>query len=379
MNSYLKEYILEIKVLAPVFIGSGKTIGKKEYLYDRRANKVTLFNMKKLYQGLNRLRLLPNYEKFLMSDRGDLFNFFKDYNITRKEYESWIQYEAKMGDKGLITKNTHDIQTFIKDPYGLPYVPGSSLKGALRTIIQCGFYLQNPNQAKKMAQQVKNAPMERRNRYLIKEDRQMDVDSVHRPLHNDTNISNQVNDMLKGLIVGDSVPIAKENLCVCQKIDLLVNGQTKPMPLLRECIQPGVTIQFPITMDTSVCKITGREILERIRQFYKNYQTEFMSKFKKAPKTLGNSTTFFLGGGAGYVSKTCSYAIMHGTDAVGTVGKIINATLPPKVQKQHGHFDDRKKGVSPHTLKITRYDGREKQMGAVCVTKFKSLSAAAPK
>ena len=379
MDSYLKEYLFEIKTLSPVFIGSGKTIGKKEYYYDRRANKVILFNMKKLYQGLNKLKILPEFEKFLLNGSGDLLHFFKDYNIGRQEYEPWIQYEAKMADEGLITKNTHAIQTFVKDPYGLSYIPGSSLKGALRTMIQCGYYLEHPDRAQSIARNVKNAPPETRNRYLAREDRRMDVETVHRSLYPDTKIDNQVNDILKGVIIGDSKTLPKNSLCICQKIDLSLNGQLKPMPLLRECIQPGITIQFPITIDTSVCNLTGKEILNRIRLFYTNYQKEFMDKFRNAPKIAGNSTTFFLGGGSGYVSKTCSYAIMHGNEAVETVGKIINNTLPGKVRRQHGHMDDARKGASPHTLKLTRYDGREKQMGAVCVTKFKDLSAATPK
>lgn len=377
MDSYLQEYLFEIKTLSPVFIGSGKTIGKKEYYYDRSTNKVILFDLKKLYQGLYKMKILPEFEKFLLNDYGDLFHFFKDYKIGRQEYEPWIQYEAKMADKGLITKNTHDIQTFIKDPYGLPYIPGSSIKGALRTMIQCGYYLDHPDRARKMAGNVKNAPVESRNRYLSKEDRRMDVESVHRSIYPDEKLDNQVNDMLKGLIIGDSRPLSNNSLCICQKIDLSLSGQLKPMPLLRECIQPGITIQFPITIDTSICNLTGKEILNRIRLFYANYQKELMDKYKNAPKIAGNSTTFFLGGGSGYVSKTCSYAIMHGNEAVETVGKIINNTLPAKVRRQHGHMNDAKKGASPHTLKLTRYDGREKQMGAVCVTKFKNLSAAA--
>ena len=53
-----------------------------------------------------------------------------------------------------------------------------------------------------------------------------------------------------------------------------------------------------------------------------------------------------------------------------TVAKIINETLPPRVQREHGHHNDVKKNVSPHMLKCTRYNGKLLQMGACCVTKY---------
>ena len=92
--------------------------------------------------------------------------------------------------------------------------------------------------------------------------------------------------------------------------------------------------------------------------------------FDKAPKTKGNSTTFFLGGGTGYVSKTVTYGILSGREAVDNVSKIINATLNNRARQEHGHHNDVRKGVSPHILKCTRYNGTLMQMGACCVVKY---------
>lgn len=39
MNSYLKNYTIELATLAPVFIGSGEQLGKKEYIYDKYEKK----------------------------------------------------------------------------------------------------------------------------------------------------------------------------------------------------------------------------------------------------------------------------------------------------------------------------------------------------
>ena len=52
MESHIYLYEAELITLSPVFIGDGKTIGKQEYCYDRRADKAYLFDMNKLFGGL---------------------------------------------------------------------------------------------------------------------------------------------------------------------------------------------------------------------------------------------------------------------------------------------------------------------------------------
>lgn len=373
MTSYLQRYDFEIKTLAPVFIGDGGKVNKKEYLYDRKNNRVILFDMKKMFLGLSRRNLLTRYEEYLLRDRRDLYNFFKENGIGYKEYEAWMLYQAPITDRNLDTKSTKEIFTFIKDPYGNPYVPGSSLKGALRTMIQSAYYLNHKDKANKVAARVKKVEKRDRRHFLEYEDKMMDYESVHRQIFQDTRLEDQNNDILRGLIIGDSKPLDKNSLCVCQKIDQSVAGEEKSMPLLRECLKSGLLIDFPITIDTSTCSLTKADIMDAVKQFYINYKEEFMNKFHKAPPTHGNSTTFFIGGGAGYASKTCSYAIMHGPEAVKTVSNIINETLPKSVQRKHNHQNDLAKHVSPHTLKVTKYNDDLKQMGAVCIKKFKPI------
>ena len=140
--------------------------------------------------------------------------------------------------------------------------------------------------------------------------------------------------------------------------------------LTREAIKPGVVIRMPISIYTRICKYTTADILNVIKIFNTNYLTTFANKFDKAPKTKRDSTTFFLGGGTGYVSKTVTYGILSGREAVDNVSKIINATLNNRARQEHGHHNDVRKGVSPHILKCTRYKGTLMQMGACCVVKY---------
>ena len=373
MDLYLRKYILEIRSLGPVFIGSGKSVGKKEYIYDRAANHIYFPDAKKMFFGLQKRGKLAAYEEYLLKDNSDLYFFFKNNDISKNEYMKWVSYDVAMGDKGLITKNTKEILTFMKDSHGDAYIPGSSLKGALRTILQCCYYLNHETEAKRMKSSIQKAPEENRSRYLAREDRKMDVQAIHANLYEESSIDNQVNDTLSGLIVGDSGAVDPKRLCIVQKVDQTVDGTPKPFPLLRECIAPGTAIQFPITIDSRICKIGPKYIVDAVAQFYQYYKSEFSERFRKAPPIQNHANTFFLGGGAGYVSKTCTYSVASGKEGVQMTSKIINATLPRNVQRQHGHDKDVSLGASPHMLKCTNYNGKEMQMGACCITKMKRI------
>ena len=236
--------------------------------------------------------------------------------------------------------------------------------------------MEHRDEANEITDSIHAARKQNRNRYLSDEDKMIDVKSMHREMFEvyknnpEKSLADQNNDMLRGLLVGDSESLSLEDMCICQKIDLTVRGEQRPLNLVRECIKPGVVIRIPITIDTSVCSFTMKDILAAMEEYYKNYISQFSSHFTGCPPTRGNKTTFYLGGGAGYLSKTVTYGIMHGAEAVRTTAEIIDQTLPPKVRDMHKHRLDFQKGVSPHLLKCTLYRGSLCQMGACCVKRY---------
>ena len=388
MESYLYKSCIEFQTLSPVFIGGGRELNKKEYIYDRNSGSIYLVDFRKMCEGLQARHLLDAFETYLMEDvqtqskrqgtfrNRELIDFFRDNRIPETVYKNWYIGMVKVADKSMNMRSTKSIQMFMRNAANEPYVPGSSFKGMLRTILETKYYLENREAAEEMAGRIRSARKQHRNKYLNDEDRVIDIQSVHREMFEVNksdprkSLADQNNDTLRGLLVGDSHPIALENMCVCQKIDLTVFGEQRPLNLVRECIKPGVRIQIPITIDTRICPYSIKDILDAIREFNKNYIAQFTKRFQGAPATNGNSTTFYLGGGAGYLSKTVTYGVLHGTEAVKMTAEIIDQTLPDKVREKHKHYLDARKGVSPHLLKCTLYQGRLCQMGACCVMKY---------
>ena len=398
MESYLRRGYIEFLTLSPVFIGSGKELNKKEYIYDRNSGSIYLVDFRKMCEGLQSRRLLEAFESYLMEDveatnrrqggyprqNRELIHFLRDNRVPEAAYKNWYIGSVKVADSSMNMHSAKPIQMFMRDAQGRPYVPGSSFKGMLRTILETRYFLEHRDEAEELADSirtevedtVREARKINRTRFLSKEDSMIDVKSMHREMfevyknNQEKSLADQNNDMLRGLLVGDSEPISLDDMCICQKIDLTLRGEQKPLNLMRECIKPGIVIRIPITIDTSVCPFTMKDILAAMEEYYKNYISQFSSHFTGYPPTKGNKTTFYLGGGAGYLSKTVTYGIMRGSDAVKTTSEIIDQTLPPRVRNEHKHHLDLRKGVSPHVMKCTLYKGSLCQMGACCVKRY---------
>lgn len=388
MESYLYRSYIEFQTLSPVFIGGGRELNKKEYIYDRNTGSIYLVDFRKMCEGLQARHLLDAFEAYLMEDvqtqnkrqgtfqNRELFHFLKDNRVPETVYKNWYIGAVKVADKSMNMHSAKSIQMFMRNAANEPYIPGSSFKGMLRTVLETNYYLENRDEADEMADRIHNARKQNRNKYLGDEDKRIDVQSIHRKMFEvykdnpEKTIADQNNDTLRGLLIGDSQPISLDDMCICQKIDLTIYGEQRPLNLVRECIKPGVRIRIPITIDTRICPFSMKDILNAIREFNKNYIAQFTNHFQGAPATNGNSTTFYLGGGAGYLSKTVTYGVMHGDEAVKMTAEIIDQTLPEKVREKHKHYLDIRKGVSPHLLKCTLYQGKLCQMGACCVMKY---------
>ncbi len=390
MGDFIHRGHIEFKTLAPVHIGCEKNASKKEYLYDKESGRIVILQMDKVFERVCRMGLADKFEKYLLASDDefnrygrDLIDFITINGISMEEAESWSTEIVEVSDPGMNLRSNKNIDLFIRNARGMPYIPASGFKGMLRTALEAQYYLNDRDQARDMSERIKTDVQEidirhkKSKNFLKAEDEDIDIASMHKELFDARNkknarmnIRNQKNDILRGLLVEDSGELSWEDMCICEKIDLKTSGEAKRIGVFREAIKPGITIRIPITIDSRICEYTTVDILNAIKAFNMKYLSVFASRFP-ALRTRGNSTTFFLGGGTGYVSKTVTYDIMEGREAVETVSKIINESIKYDLRKRHGHDNDATIGVSPHVMKCTRYNRDLLQMGACCVTGYK--------
>lgn len=374
MSDYLKTYRIKLTTLGPLYIGSGRSVGKKEYIYDRIAKKVYIPDQQKMYGWLIQNGYQAQFMEFMLQEKVPKEGFtawLRQNRIDARVWKEWIAYTLDSSDA---VDNDHakiEIQACMKDAYGMVYVPGSSLKGAIRTALMGSALYRNRGKLQLEAKKVIDAPFSGRTNYLSREERSLSERVFHTAGRKE-NRKDMVNDCMAGIRISDSGPLDTDCLILCRKKDELPNGNGKSLNVLRECIRPQTEIVFDLTIDSTLYKGDAETILRAIFQFGKCYTECFGSKFRSGD-VLGKGM-LYLGGGCGYASKTVTYPLFGG-NGVKTVSRIIDATLPYKIKGQHKHYKDVELGVSPHTIKKTTYKGKKYSFG-LCQLEIEPFLAA---
>lgn len=346
MKNFLKNYEFTLTVKGPVHIGDGKTLTKVDYFFYK--DRIYFPNLHKMFLYIKQMHLTSDYESFMYSANNNLTYWLNDKRIISAVAEKCTDYSISL--VGSSASKPRNLSTFVKDPYGNPYIPGSSLKGLIRTLLLAKEIVDNPDDYAEIESDICRGvrnPRARRNDMLNRESSTLEEIAFHK-LNCSDKRKNAVNDVFKGLIVSDSQPLSTNDLIVTEKIDYNVVGNEKPLPLYRESLVPNTQVKFNVTIDTSIFNYTIDDILQAVKLFAEDYYTYFSSNFRGNKKPTSN--TVWLGGGAGYVSKTIMYNLF-GDDAYNIVSSVLNVTA-----KQHHHDKDKKKGVSPVTVKLTKYN-----------------------
>ncbi len=371
---HLERIKLKLKAHTPVFIGSGETLTKKEYILDKRRSKIYMPNLGKLIGYLYGKSLLPKFERFLLEPRNnDLAIFLSKNKIGFSEYSQFIDYSIDAGE-AIKEDKFRGILSFMKGADGYPYIPGSSLKGAIRTAI-AAIFLQNGNYQRNISD-IERAASQNRVRlkyYISNESRALESRLFCRLGLSDPKKPNKIrktdiiNDIMRGLQISDSNPIGYESLTLCGKYDRKPDGDINSLPIFRECLIPNTEAEFSMTMDKTVLTKFGVDvdfIIKAINGFAK-LQYEMHEKYfadNKDDADLGEvkGALIVVGGGSGYVSKTITYPLVK--DRQRTL-KLVGTILTKQFYRHKHHNDAKVYKVSPHTLKTTMYNGRYYKMG----------------
>ena len=371
MIDYLKHYKVRLTVVGPVHIGSGREILKTEYIFLDGRKKIAVMDMAKLYKLAIACKHGKSFEQFMSGEnRMSLKKWLDDSNIDVKQYLDCTKYvidsrgvDFSNGMKGI------NVMEFVKDAYGKPYVPGSSIKGMLRTILLSGRILANKETFDILAQNLRkySHAKSKRNYYLKSEIEAIEQEAFHTLKIDEKIFSNAVNDELSGLVVSDSKPLELSNLMLGQKVDVTLSGKEMSLPILRECLKHGTKIDFTVSIDATKTDLTQEDISKSIELFNENYYECFLSAFAGATKPESNAV--YLGGGSGFATKTVIYPLYGKKTGVPLVSTIFKKTMNDKIYKKHVHESDVDLGISPHIAKYTEDSGALFEMG-LCRLEF---------
>ena len=260
---------------------------------------------------------------------------------------------------------TKEIHQFQRDAYGRAYIPGSSLKGALRTAWLVHLLLhETPAPGKKRTLEA----------FEVNHDYVFPEGSYANKLRSGAAADDILDSIFRGVQVSDSAPIDNDKLILTGRTLIsplsaarveAFDGDAKDLPLYQECVRPGETIRFRLTLDQSILNryahpITKDALLEAIAEFSRFYQDAFLSHFPQGHPVANIPDTphLILGGGTGFLSKTVGYPYLK--DDYAAALKWTQRIL----QTQHGrHEADISLGVSPHRARYVTYAGKRYPAG----------------
>ena len=327
---------IKLKTLAPVFIGSGNELKKTEYFLDRAERKAYILNTSRFFRFLIEHNLQDSYERFILEGTKNSFNEWVKYQnqISVKDIKGLSDYCLDIGEADI---RHSDIKTFVKDSYGEVYIPGSSLKGALRTVI-----LQELIRKGKLPDYIREIiteevfSRERKSKggaFLRKEASNVERLLQRKTIKQETEI---VDKWMSGIRISDSDIISKSALILCAKEDYSPDGKkafSKNL-ILRECLKPGVEINFPFSINDNF-PYSMNDITEMIKSGFDKYQREYLASY--CGRIEYPECVLPLGGGVGFVSKTLIYSIYPKRQAVKVAREILQ-----KQFGKHKHKTDEK-------------------------------------
>lgn len=132
MNDFLETKTITITPVTPIFISGGENKFERNdiVLTERRLTKLHFINEDMLGKLLVEKRLAKKYLSFIKIPTSTIQQFLAE-NIINPVTEKWLK-NIKLIDYSI---NIYDKQKFIRNGFGKTFIPGSSIKGAIRTAI----------------------------------------------------------------------------------------------------------------------------------------------------------------------------------------------------------------------------------------------------
>lgn len=405
-RDFQETYKMAVEILTPVNIACDEVLKANEYLYDAKTSTVYFLNQMMWHKFIYTHNLFDEYERYIKSSsEKSLYEWLQSFGYKINDIKLAIKSKAFAHVNVLKSKKTlNDIVLQSKLIDGTPFIPGSSIKGVIRTAILYDLLNKNReikkqywNEIKSLRSSMKSAQI---NKYLInginkdinKKATNLEVALLHKlNLVNKENKPikqfNAVCSVMRGISVGDSEHINQAvPMEVLQKIDLGLNKDVdagKEMPVFRECILPKAKFNFQLKIDKTMTKEIGINSIDDLLRMLQNYfdfvNDIFKSAFGKRCEHLFdeiNGGNIYLGSNTGFLTKTLVMALAdRKEEAVDFIRDLLDMNFNQKDAKYNGEKDNAKHNgkndtkISPRTLKATKYKENTILMGVAKIYK----------
>ncbi|GBD38696.1 hypothetical protein HRbin37_00951 [bacterium HR37] len=325
---------IRLRTLTPIHVGSGteELISGIDYL--KAGNITYILNKDRLYRVLLERNLFDRFLTGIDSTNKWLEEFmYKEGLLKQKVLEDICLYRIHTG--GLSPKR---IRPFIRDAFGRAFLPGSSIKGFLRSSLIYSIALLTEPQT--LERRFFDSLRELENRkYNVREQAKRIGNFLEDELSNffiPYASEKPHRDIFRTLLIKDSLPIKDEDIQVYEVRNIKKSGEATGFYTFIEAIKPGVEIELDTHLKDNILKTfssTGkkllfsnlRDILNMAQQFGNRVMENEISFFSQSEQLKNVVYTL-----SSFRSKLIG-KIGWGT---GLEGTSVFSALPPKVKRE---------------------------------------------
>ena len=376
----------ELTCISPIHIGNGELLKQYEYIFtkDRNQQRIYFLDKAKWMTFLVRHDLIDDYAQSVFSGRMNLYGWLQSQRIGSL---SAIIREVcnASADVYLVRERqqrVNDISRQVKTPDGVPYIPGSTLKGAIRSAILFHDIRQHPEAYLPFWNRIK-AAMEAGNRRQMRDLAQnIERQAFTRLKQQKNRPDDALQSVMKGLAVSDAMLVGHErDTVILQKYDVSsirregLKGH--PLALFRECIPAGRKFRFSMTLDKDIARLIGITSLDDVWQWVRDYLAFGLAQEKgvfgheyKGEFEGSKLADIRLGGGTGFLSKTVYYALAPNGEGRTVLANFFDDVLFTRRNCHHHKTKDDR--LTPRTLKLAWADNDRWILGLAAVKEVAS-------
>ena len=376
----------ELTCISPIHIGNGELLKQYEYIFtkDRNQQRIYFLDKAKWMTFLVRHDLIDDYAQSVFSGRMNLYGWLQSQRIGSL---SAIIREVcnASADVYLVRERqqrVNDISRQVKTPDGVPYIPGSTLKGAIRSAILFHDIRQHPEAYLPFWNRIK-AAMEAGNRRQMRDLAQnIERQAFTRLKQQKNRPDDALQSVMKGLAVSDAMLVGHErDTVILQKYDVSsirregLKGH--PLALFRECIPAGRKFRFSMTLDKDIARLIGITSLDDVWQWVRDYLAFGLAQEKgvfgheyKGEFEESKLADIRLGGGTGFLSKTVYYALATKGEGRTVLANFFDDVLFTRRNCHHHKTKDDR--LTPRTLKLAWADNDRWILGLAAVKEVAS-------
>ncbi len=292
---------IKIKVSKPISITTGDVYFKDEYIVfgdylyridiNKFLNSLDNEGIREFKNTINELtRNLEKTQDITRVNINNYANFFMKYIKQSKSLPDWIRYKAKIKIEGESQFKQTNIKEVIKDSItNKPIIPGSTIKGALRTLFIKEYLKINENFKSKIRIRIENSldkinTSNRKSAEKILKDTVSDIENEVFCVIKGDERNKSYTDIMKLIQVTDFT-MEKGSISVRKVMREKIRGKDQrkenTLPIYLEAVDEGSEFTGEIKIVNHKCELENKGLLELLGEFNEEFLKEYVKKISK--------------------------------------------------------------------------------------------------